>query len=365
MKPIILLGESWGENEARHRQAFIGAAGAELLKMCAESGLLLWTSEDQSLFRRFWNAVDPIALDMIWRRHPEVYRANVFNRHPPGNKILSFCGGKDEGIKGYPPLAKSKFVRREFIPELERLGDEIQSIDPNVIVCLGNTALWALAGNTGISKLRGTTRISTHTAIGYKLLPTYHPSAILHMWDNRAVAVADLMKAKREAETPDLHRPVREIWIEPTLEDLDVFYTDYIRGCRLLSVDIETAGRYVTCIGFCPAPRVALVVPFVDPRRKGKAYWESREAEVAAWRWVSTILADHKIPKLFQNGAYDIAFLLRSMKLVTYGAEHDTMLLQHALQPEMLKGLGFLGSLYSDEGAWKTERKVATIKRDD
>lgn len=365
MKPIILLGEAWGENEARHRKAFIGAAGAELIKMCAEAGLLVWSPEDQALYRRYWQANDPLALDMLWGRHPNLYRANVFNQRPLGNKILNFCGGKEDAIKGYPPLAKSKFVRREFIPELERLGDEITSVDPNLIVCLGNTALWALAGNTGISKLRGTTRLSTHTVSDYKLLPTYHPSAILYMWDNRSVTVADLMKAKREAEYPDLRRPARDIWIEPTIEDLHVFEQQYIRGCKLLSIDIETAGRYVTCIGFCPDPNIALVVPFVDPRRKNRAYWPDANVEAEAWRWVARILADHKIKKLFQNGAYDIAFLLRSMKLPTYGAEHDTMLLQHALQPEMLKGLGFLGSLYSDEGAWKTERKVATIKRDD
>jgi hypothetical protein len=41
------------------------------------------------------------------------------------------------------------------------------------------------------------------------------------------------------------------------------------------------------------------------------------------------------------------------------------MLLQHALQPEALKGLGFLGSIYTDHGAWKVEHKNSqTIKAD-
>jgi hypothetical protein len=47
------------------------------------------------------------------------------------------------------------------------------------------------------------------------------------------------------------------------------------------------------------------------------------------------------------------------------GAEHDTMLLSHSLQPESLKGLGYLGSVFTDEGSWKQERKGnQTIKRD-
>jgi len=53
------------------------------------------------------------------------------------------------------------------------------------------------------------------------------------------------------------------------------------------------------------------------------------------------------------------------MGLTTLGAEHDTMFLSHALYPEGLKGLGYLGSLYTDEGSWKELRKVATIKKDD
>ena len=77
------------------------------------------------------------------------------------------------------------------------------------------------------------------------------------------------------------------------------------------------------------------------------------------------VLGDPDIPKLFQNGAYDIAFLWRAYGIKTMGAAHDTMLLQHALQPEALKGLGYLGSIYSDEGSWKhMRRKDETIKRD-
>ena len=39
--------------------------------------------------------------------------------------------------------------------------------------------------------------------------------------------------------------------------------------------------------------------------------------------------------------------------ILVSNAEDDTMLLQHSHFPEMLKGLGFLGSIFSDEGPWK------------
>ena len=77
------------------------------------------------------------------------------------------------------------------------------------------------------------------------------------------------------------------------------------------------------------------------------------------------MLGDSTIPKLFQNGIYDIAFLWRSMKVKVIGAQHDTMLLMHSLQPESLKSLGYIGSLYVDECAWKQlGAHFKTIKKD-
>jgi DNA polymerase I-like protein with 3'-5' exonuclease and polymerase domains len=77
-------------------------------------------------------------------------------------------------------------------------------------------------------------------------------------------------------------------------------------------------------------------------------------------------LEDQAIRKVFQNGLYDIAFLWRSYGIKTLGGAEDTMLLHHALQPEALKGLAFLGSVYTNHGPWKSERKTSTetIKRD-
>jgi hypothetical protein len=251
------------------------------------------------------------------------------------------------------------------MPQLERLADELISVDPNLVIALGNTPLWALCGTTGISKLRGTTRLSTHTAAGFKVLPTYHPAAVLRQWELRPTTVADLIKAGREAAYPEIRRPEREIWIEPTLEDLSDYIDQHIRGCKILSVDIETAGNQITCIGFSPRINSAIVIPFYDDRRKTRSYWPSVENERRAWSLIRGVLEDRTIHKVFQNGLYDLAFIWRSVGIKVMGAEHDTMLLSHSLQPESLKGLGYLGSVFTDEGSWKQERKGnQTIKRD-
>ena len=369
-KPIVLLGEAYGSNEAKLGFGFVGASGVELLRLLNEAEIITLTSEDHSFISRFWNLGDPACIDAVWRLHPEVHRANVFPFHPHANDIGSLFVDKRDGMRGYPLLTggrrkKSGYVSREYIPHLEALADEIISVDPNLVIAFGNTPLWALCGLTGISKVRGSTRLSTHTAVGYKVLPTYHPAAVLHQWELRPVTVMDLVKAKREAVFPEVRRPACEIWIEPTLEDLNAFYTRYIKGCERLSVDIETAGNAITCIGFAPSAQVALVLPFLDSRRKGRSYWSQQKDEHAAWLFVRRVLEDKTIPKTFQNGLYDLAFIWRSMNIPTFGATEDTMLLQHALQPEALKGLGFLGSIYTDHGAWKQEHKNSqTIKAD-
>jgi len=376
MTPILLLAEAYGEAEARHGVPLIGASGIELLRMLGEAGVIHLSPVDRDRISLFYQTTDNRHIIEIWNNHPEIHRTNVFNIHPPGNDLSHFLGAKSDALPGYPILklpairGRSKpagnFVRAEFGPELDRLGDEILRYNPNLIVCLGNCALWALSGATGITKLRGTTLNSTLTVADYKLLPTYHPAAVLRNYDIRPTVIADLMKAKRESAYAEIRRPPREIWIEPSLDDIRDFIRLHIQGCPLLSVDIETAGTRITCIGFAPSSEAAIVIPFDDERAAGGNYWLSAKDERECWGLIRDVLEDPTIPKLFQNGAYDIAFLYRSMKVKVLGATHDTMLLHHALQPEALKSLGYLGSIYSDEGTWKGMRKrPKTIKRDD
>jgi uracil-DNA glycosylase family 4 len=363
-KPIIFVGEAFGENEAKIGKGFVGPSGIQLLKMLDEADAITLSFTDKLLLSRYYKEYDPFLIDKVWENHPELLRTNVFQQHPPANRLEFFCGPKAEGIAGYGPLLTSKYVRKEFQYELDRLGDEILSTDPNLIVCLGNAALWSLTGRTGITKLRGTTITSTHTISGYKLLCTYHPSAVLRQWELRPTTIIDLAKITKESLHAEVQRPRCEIWIEPEIKDITRFIADHIRGCPLLSVDIETSRQQITCIGFAPRRDLALVVPIHDARKASRSYWPTAELERECWGLIRSVLEDGTIPKLFQNGLYDIAFIWRTMGVAIMGAHHDTMLLSHAQQPEALKGLAYLGSIHTSHGPWKTERKAETIKRD-
>src|SRR6185369_5382715 len=189
---------------------------------------------------------------------------------------------------------------------------------------------------------------------------------ILRDWSLRHVTVLDLIKAHRESKFPEIRRPQREVWIEPTLTDMETFYERYLRSCEEISFDIETFGSQITCIGFAPDERVALVIPFHDPRRVGSNYWPSLGDERSAWEYVRRVLAGPQ-RKVAQNGLYDIHFLWRGYGIPVMTLEDDTMLLHHALQPEPQKGLSFLGSVYTNEASWKLmrQRGKTTIKRDE
>src|SRR5882672_1745073 len=342
MTKIAIIGEAWGEQESRERTPFVGASGWHLSQMLNEAGIDRPSCHLTNVFN-------------IWPRDGKTDRHGYLSGPGKVAEVQAFCGPREEAIPGWPALMTSRYVRAEFQPELDRLQDELVDVNPNIIICLGNTALWALTGHTAISKRRGAVSASTHCVSGFKILPTYHPAAVMRQWELRAVTVLDLMKALRESAFPEVVYPNCEVWTDPDLEDLERFYDQHIVGCEKISTDIETAGTQVTCIGFAPTPSIALVVPFVDPRRARGSYWPTLAVELQAWSFVRRVL-ESPYPKIFQNGLYDISFLWRSYGLRVKNPAEDTMLLHHALQPESPKGLDFLGSVYTGHSSWKLMR---------
>jgi hypothetical protein len=163
--------------------------------------------------------------------------------------------------------------------------------------------------------------------------------------------MSDLEKAKQEAEVSHIERIQRWVTVDPTLDDIREWMT---RPAEYYAVDMENPFGQISMIGFARTPWDALVIPFLDETKPNWNYWPELRDENQAWRLADELLSK-PIPKLFQNGIYDLTHLLRVGFRPTM-CKHDSMLLHHALYPEMLKGLGFLGSIYSNEIAWKTMR---------
>ena len=326
---LVILGECWGREEQNEGRPFVGAAGRMLRQSLSAVGI----------------------------RIEDCIQTCVFNLWPQGD-IKNLCGPKTTAIPGLPALANGKFVQQQYSSELTRLYAELSRAQSTMILALGATACWALGVDHRIKKIRGA---ATSSRFG-KIFPTINPGAIFRDWSLRPVFYADLQKASRECLFPEIRRPKREIFVEPTLEDLRSFEAAYIVGSPKLSVDIETSGKWITCIGFAPSTERALVVPFI--LHNGTPYWKSPSEEVAAWEWVRSICQTH--PHIIgQNFLYDAHRLWRTYGITTPGLQDDTMLLHHSLFIELEKGLGFLGSVYTDEARWKYMRQADTLKKED
>lgn len=360
---LMLIGEAWGEDEERYKLPFVGYSGKELFRLlgeampgvnpkdhafvCSAMNSTLWQNERKS-----------------WLDEASVLLTNVFNSRPSDNKIETYLGKADTAMPGMPQFKQGNFFRKEFEPDLKRLWLEIEQVKPNVIVALGNTAAWAVLGKTGITAIRGAVAPSI-TPPGFKVLPAFHPAAIMRQWPWRPILLADLMKAARESEYPEIRRPSRQTLVHPTIEEIASWKANSL-GNDLMAVDIETKLGQITDIGFATRRNFAIVVTFVDLAKPSRRYWENEQDEFTAWKLVRAILAGPN-PKLFQNGLYDLQYISR-MGIRVNNCQHDTMLLHHSLYPEMQKSLGFMGSIYTNEVAWKLMRhrsKDEELKKDE
>lgn len=175
---MVLVGEAPGKDEVTEGIPFVGKAGQLLDQMLLASGI------DRRL----------------------LYITNVFLLRPPNNKVAHFFVRPAEALteniyfcREYPAY-NDMYLRKEFLPELERLADEISMIKPKVLVALGATAMWAFTGiSGGITRERGSMYSSTLVPT-MTVFPTLHPSYILRNKNEFNNVVEDLKKAKAYAE---------------------------------------------------------------------------------------------------------------------------------------------------------------------
>jgi len=288
-------------------------------------------------------------------RHCEF--TNVMLRTSPNNSMLGFCGPKSTGIPGMKPVTAGKYMLKEYKPHLDLLWKKINTFQPNLVLAVGDLAMWAVSSENNIETARGRICKGNAALPGIKVLPIYSARQMMIDYTQRPIILADMTKAAREMEFKEIRRPQRYIHIQPNLEEIEDFIQTYIEPCTTLDVDIETKGTMITCVGFAPSKERALVIPFFDALQKDGNYWRDSHHEYLAWQACARMLRMGK-EICGQNFQYDMQDLWQLMGIPGPTLTDDTMLLHHALQPEMKKGLGFLASIYTDELPWKFMHKI-------
>lgn len=143
---VIFVGEAPGQTEDETGRPFVGRAGKLLDNMIASMGL----------------------------ERSNVYIANICKCRPPGNRK--------------PRLDEMDTCKPYLFSQLE-------AIQPTVIVALGNTALGGLTGvDGGISSRCG----EWESVKGLKMMPCYHPSALLRNPNWKEPAWHALQKVSKE-----------------------------------------------------------------------------------------------------------------------------------------------------------------------
>jgi DNA polymerase len=158
---LMFVGEAPGADEDEQGEPFVGRAGELLTKIIQAMG---------------------------WQRGG-VYIANILKCRPD-------TPGQSSGNRKPTP--------EEMATCIPFLHEQIDLIRPKVLVALGATAVEGLLGKTaGITKLRGNWRLYR----GIPLMPTYHPSYLLH---NQAVTEKRKVWEDMLAVMEKLGRPISE-----------------------------------------------------------------------------------------------------------------------------------------------------------
>ncbi|MCL6634853.1 MAG: uracil-DNA glycosylase [Peptococcaceae bacterium] len=145
---LMLIGEGPGADEDRLGRPFVGKAGQLLDRILAACGL---------------------------ERFTHTYIANVVKCRPPGNRVP------------HPEEAG------RCLPWLYR---QIELVSPRIIVLLGSTALQNLIDpEAKITRMRGQWLVSRS---GIKIMPTYHPAALLRDTSKKRPVWEDFQKVRDE-----------------------------------------------------------------------------------------------------------------------------------------------------------------------
>lgn len=329
---VMLVGEAWGEFEERQREPFVGPSGAELNKMLHEAGFI----------------------------RAECFVSNVVNARPSDNDIGAWVALKKKDITKAHIQLRDKWVLPIVAQGYAQLQTEIAACQPNVIVAFGNLAMWALTGQWGILKWRGS---QLQLENGAKVIPTVHPAAILREWSLRAAGLADLRRARRHLESKEYKKPRWEFSLRPsfdaamsTLVQLRQSARHRLPGGELwIDVDIETRGGHIACIGLSWTRNNAICIPLMCIENK-EGYW-SAEEEAEIVHQLYLLLTDKGVAVRWQNGLYDAQYIHKHWHFIPRGMQ-DTMISQHAIFSDQPKALAYQASLYANWFVfWKEEGK--------
>lgn len=222
----------------------------------------------------------------------------------------------------------------------------IRSSSANVLVPLGDKALYELTALVSQEKYHCSILQSTAEYGNRKVLPVLHPERVLKQYRDSMYLTFGAMKIKVELEFPELRIPERELLINPTLSQIEAFCYELLTA-RAIGVDIETGCGQINTVGFAITPTRAIAI-----RVSNDNYWSPEEL-YRVWQLIHMVLKS-ATPKVCQNYIYETVFL-SAYGMTMNNVVWDTMWAMKFLFPEAEKGLHNVGRIYTPFPYWKDD----------
>jgi uracil-DNA glycosylase family 4 len=311
---IAIVAEAPGEREVQQRVPLIGG-----------SGKYLW---------------DILRKDRLTRN--DVYVTNVVKR-----KLVSAADGY--GL----PAGKQKITltKQERVGWQHILQEELSRLPKlEYVIALGNFALEALVGISGITDKRGSVFPVDINGRRIQVLCTYNPAHVMREPRTEIVFRMDLAKLQKLIKGT-FDPPRIEALINPTFTEA----MDALRWMRTLDTpiayDIETMAGETACVGFAPSNSLGVCINFRSQGQSHYSLTEEREIRLA----IQSLLVSPSVRLVAQNGHYDASWLWFKDRIQVNPCWFDTMLAHHFLYPSLPHGLAFITAQYTDHPHYKDD----------
>ncbi len=352
---IAVVGDFPGDTEVREGRPFVGPSGSEAMRALTAQGV----------------------------RRGDVYWTTTVLCQPPGNdlkRVLAQIQSRNAERKrentqrakdGYPALPLEPSPIDCCRP---RLAAELARFDR--ILTMGSNATKGVSGaGASILDLRGgmmegrlhydpaanTLRIvgveasEQNTGARVKVMPTLSPGFVVRSPKWTMPFRSDIGRGIRWFRGTLAWREPRVVY-QPTPEQLAAFI---LRPGAVLAYDYETDGIEpltcnVRCIGIGDADEVHLVGLLA---KDGVSRFYTPTDEARIHEVLRAFFTHPQVVKVGHNaGSYD-----RMVVRAQYGIDPmptlDTILLHRLVESELPHNLAFVGSVYTDIHAWKTDRE--------
>ena len=283
---MVFVGEAPTQIEARMKDVFRGNGGKLLQAVCNAVGISM----------------------------KEVFLTNVMNE--------SYVGKQ-------PTVAEIK-------KHAPRLWNDLQELQPKVIVAMGTHAFKTLIGGVGtIGDVRGYTYWSRE--LKCYIIPTFHPNAVVYnpgFFDDFAKDIDKAAKARDLPAGGIKEKPIQWITVRST-KRAERILKSMLRMRNVVSCDIETDGfdywtQDILSIGFSTSDNSAIIF--------GKDIIENQEI----LDLLIKVMSNPNIIWVYQNGKFDTQYMRAPIKpelyektknivIPTARCDYDTMLAHYCI----------------------------------